>query len=103
MQKLIVKGNVAVLISAGYGAGWSTWARENAEEMVFDPDIAKAILDNDFAKAQTIAKAKYPDQYLGGLDDLVVGFVPIGTRFEINEYDGHETLRILSPATGFVA
>jgi hypothetical protein len=97
IEKLIRDGQVAVLYSPGYGAGWSTWNPERFEEMLFDPQIAD-IRDRGDAdwekKAQAIALVKYPDAYLGGLEELQVRWLPVGTQFRVNEYDGNEELDI---------
>jgi hypothetical protein len=103
VEKLERNGEVAVLYSPGYGAGWSTWAHDHAEQMLFDPEIAQAILAEDRKKAMKIAERKWPGEYFGGLEQLKVQFVPKGTRFEIREYDGNESLRHLEPADGYVA
>jgi hypothetical protein len=92
MNKLIRDGYVAVLISGDYGAGWSTWNRGHPD-MLFDPDIAQMILDeksdDEIAAA---AEAKWPDVYIGGLDGLAVQWIPVGTEFTVDEYDGFETI-----------
>jgi hypothetical protein len=36
------------------------------------------------------ATLKWPDVYLGGLAELAVRWVPVGTRFQIREDDGNE-------------
>lgn len=93
MEKLIVDGEVAVLVSHGYGAGWYTW--EGNEDMLFDPVLAQMLLDGAGEdELEEVAKQRYPDQYLGGLDGLTVHWVPVGTAFRIEEYDGSEGLRI---------
>ena len=91
MEKLIKNGCVAVLVSHGYGAGWSTW--EHDERMLFDPVLA-AMVDDEAGddEISEVAKQRYPDTYLGGLDGLAVHWVPIGKRFRIEEYDGSESL-----------
>jgi hypothetical protein len=33
---------------------------------------------------------KYPDAYVGGIGNLTIGWVPVGTKFRIAEYDGAE-------------
>ena len=94
MQKLIKDGKVAVLISPGFGAGWSTWAIGDRDELLFDAEIAQALLDGvDYGDIELLAKSKYPDQYLGGLDDLEVQWVDQGTEFIVEEYDGSESIR----------
>lgn len=103
MEKFIKDGQVAVLYSPGYGAGWSTWAYEGREALVFDVDIVKAVLNNDVKLAKEIAERKYPEQYNGGIDELVVGWVPQGEEFDIREYDGNESLQIIGKSSFFVA
>ena len=65
--------------------------------MMFDPQIAD-IVDQSApdwgAKAEAIAQIKYPDSYLGGLHDLRVRWLPIGTQFRVTEYDGNEDIEI---------
>ena len=90
MDKLIVDGKVAVIVSPGFGAGWSTWG---AAESCMDGELAKAILDGETASVvEGIAERNWPDAYQGGLHQAVVEWVDEGTQFEIREYDGHESL-----------
>ena len=90
-DKLIVGNEVAVLVSHGYGAGWYSW--EYDEDMLFDPEIAQALLDGESDEyIHSLAQKRYPDAYLGGLNGLTVHWVPMGVRFRIEEYDGSETL-----------
>lgn len=102
-KRFIKDGKVAVLVSPGFGAGWSTWNTSGDESLLFDPEIVQAVLDGDRSKAVEIATRKYPGGYYGGGGDLVVEWVDIGQRFEISEYDGSESLRLLSPSDGYVA
>lgn len=94
-EKLIRDGKVAVIYSPGFGAGWSTWAEpQNKQSMVFDPVIAQMIIDKtDSDKIHAVAAERYPNEYLGGLDDCEVVWLPVGTVFEIDEYDGSESIR----------
>lgn len=93
MEKYIKDGKVGVLYSPGYGAGWSTWSHndEDKERMVFCPELCEAVdkgLPQD--KILSIAKAQFPEMYMGGLEDISIVFIKPGTRFRIDEYDGAE-------------
>lgn len=104
IKKLEKDGKVAVLVSPGYGAGWSTWGSSDTERArVFDADIAAAILEGNKVKARDIASQKYPDHYLGGIDDLVVEWIEKGQPFEIHEYDGSESLRLVGSIDWHIA
>ena len=95
MEKYIKDGKVGVLYSPGYGAGWSTWAHneEHKEAMVFCKELCEAV-DKDLPLLQIkdIAYKYFPEEYLGGLDDIKLVFVEPGTRFRIDEYDGSESI-----------
>lgn len=100
--KLIRDGKVAVLYSPGFGAGWYSW-NQGVPELLFDKEIVEAVLAEDRELAERITKEKYPEVYTGGVDDLVVEWVPIGSEFEVEEYDGNETLHILGTRNYLVA
>lgn len=88
-------GLIAVLYSPGFGAGWSTWADdEQREGLCLDAEIAQAVLDGDRNKAVKIAKAKYGGFYDGGARDLKVAWLLKGVAFQIEEYDGSETIQL---------
>lgn len=95
MQKLIRDGKVAVLVSGGFGAGWSTW-NYDYPEMLFDPVVARMVdcEEPDWHEIEKYCEEKYPDAYLGGLDGLYVAWLPEGTAFQIHEYDGAESVKI---------
>lgn len=93
MNKVVKDGLVAVLYSPGYGAGWFTWGAP--DEAVFDPDLVNAVLEEDYDKAMQIANTKWPDKYDGGVRKLKVKWLPEGTRFIIDEYDGSESIACL--------
>lgn len=65
--------------------------------MTFDPQIAD-IVDQGRAdwqeRAEAIALIKYSDAFLGGLKDLRVRWLPVGTQFRVTEYDGNEDIEI---------
>lgn len=104
MKRYIVDGKVALLYSPGFGAGWSTWCHDEKyrEDMVFCPEIAKAVHTGE-GDLYEIARRLFPDQYMGGVGDLSIYWLEQGTRFIIREYDGSESVQIISPETGYVA
>jgi len=97
MEKIIRDGKVAVAVSYGYGAGWSTWCDVNP----MDAEFNQLFLDDNYDEALKLAESK--DYYAGGLEDVVIEWVDIGDRFEIGEYDGAENLRVLRPDDGYLA
>ena len=101
-EKLERDGEIAVLYSPGYGAGWFTWNTEHPG-LMFDRDIVAHVLKEDRARAISLAETKYPGIYPGGGEQLQVCWVPKGQRFTIDEYDGSESVRFLSPTDGYVA
>lgn len=89
-----------VLISPGYGSGWSTW---NDPMMAFDRRLIKAFergISKEDMKALCV-ECGYVDSYgyapyMGGFDQLKVIDVPSGVRFQITEYDGSEKLKFFN-------
>jgi hypothetical protein len=88
-------GRVAVLVSHGFGAGWSTWADESeVEGMLFDSRIVDAVLAGQSpSEVSALVEELGYGSYLGGVDDLRVYWLEPGTRFVVEEYDGSESLR----------
>ena len=107
MEKYIKDGKVAVLYSPGYGAGWSTWIdnKEDAQKAVFDPILVKHFLGEEkIDDVEEYVEQNYKsDPYTGGLCKVKVKWIPVGNRFFIDEYDGSESVLILSPDDGYVA
>lgn len=94
-------GKIAVLVSAGFGAGWSSWNtvdEDLAEALLFDVDVVKMVLENRKDEIEDFVTAKYKDMTEGGwlvtvgAKDLDVEWVDKGERFVIDEYDGAESL-----------
>jgi hypothetical protein len=97
MKKVIKDGKVAVLISSGYESGWYSWNRD-VEECLFSPEIIELVekkkiknIDDEFC--QKLFKTKY--FYAGGARNLEIVWLPIGTKFRVNEYDGSESIEII--------
>lgn len=97
-KKLKKGGKVAILISPGFGAGWSTWAHDGLDEfLLFDKGLVELALREasaDEAEAYIKSKADGAYVYMGGWGNVVVEWLPIGTRFLVHEYDGSESLRL---------
>ena len=94
MTKVVRDGMVAVLHSPSYGAGWSTWASEEIREAVmFDPAMVELVEAEKLEELQVYVTLKYPDMFCGGLRDLQIEWLPEGTQFIINEYDGNESIQ----------
>lgn len=98
MDKVVKDGQVAVLYSPDYGAGWSTWNPDYDRDLIFEPAIVDMItaIDSDthewVSRAELYLTLKYPDMYIGDLTQLRVRWLPEGTQFYITEHEGRETL-----------
>jgi hypothetical protein len=92
MNKVVRDGKVAVLISDGWGAGFHSWGAP--VEAIFDPILVDLIENEKISEAITYVEATYPDAYNGSAEELVVQWIPEGTKFLIIEYDGNESLMI---------
>lgn len=99
MERVIKDGKVAVCISTGYGAGWSTWPNKELQEtLLFHPAIVDMVLN---LKQREITPEwmvknlgeEYAGVYLGGANDLEIEWVDEGTVFRIHEYDGYESVK----------
>jgi len=115
LRREIRNGLVAVLYSPGYGAGWSTW-NYDYPELIYDPSIVYMVeemnkLDHDDLSGRNswvdniveYCKKTYPSAYCGGADDLRIEWMPEGTLFKINEYDGSESIEYKENDTWRVA
>lgn len=93
MDKFIINGKVAVLYSPGYGSGWYTWNQE-FPELIFSPAIVRLVADKKFDELETYMELKYPEVFKGGVRDLEIEWIPVGTEFRIHEYDGSESIEL---------
>lgn len=110
----------AVLISPGWGAGWSTWAEP---EIAYDKRVVEFWLshkdDEKFMRtvSQWGLSEAFPESdahaetvqffesigyrecpYLGGFNNLKLVWVPYGSLWRIREYDGAESIEFLEDA-----
>ena len=94
MNKVVRDGLVAVLYSPDYGAGWSTWAGQDIREAVmFDPAMVELVEQEKLEDLEVYVTLKYPNMFTGGLRDLQILWMPEGTQFIVNEYDGNESIQ----------
>lgn len=94
MEKVIRDGKVAVLVSGGYGAGWYTWNSEH-KSLLYHPKLVAMVE----AKRQSEIDEEWVEKelgisnvYCGGAAQLRIEWLPEGTPFTIDEYDGSEGL-----------
>ena len=112
------KTAIAVLVSPGYGAGWSTW---NCPEIAYDRRVveywSEFWLDRGLPETYGSINRMvshimshggdkevenfmefigYYNVYCGGWEDIGVEWVPVGSLFRIEEYDGSECLEIFN-------
>jgi hypothetical protein len=108
MNKVIRDGQVAVLYSPGFGAGWYTWnslrgeSEEQSLQLIFDPIIVELVekrngdnyreINNDI---ENRGEEILSEGYFGGAGDLTIAWLPVGTKFLINEYDGSESIQTI--------
>jgi len=103
MEKYINEhGQVGVLISSGFGAGWSTWNDDYGMDLALDKRIIEKFIHlsenvEDYSQAKKemeefLTSIGYEKVYCGGLEGLYLAFVDKGTPIRIDEYDGAETL-----------
>jgi hypothetical protein len=108
MTKVIEDDKVAVLYSPGYGAGWYTWNsmkgdnEEQALSLIFDPilvELVKHRNESNYSeftqKIEERAEELLPDGYFGGADSLEIKWLPVDTKFRIDEYDGSESIQTI--------
>jgi len=108
MKKYYNENNeFAVIVSYGYGAGWSTWTSMEPH----DGEFVEFLFDNGFVnkecgelyvrfKTSDIEKIELKckelcgedDIYLGGLDGSIIEWLEEGTAFKIKEFDGNESI-----------
>jgi hypothetical protein len=106
MNKVVRDGKVAVLYSPGFGAGWYTWNSIHGEDenqciqLIFDPIVVELVEKRNGDNYSVITEAIenrgeeiLPEGYFGGASDLTIAWLPVGTKFLINEYDGSESIQ----------
>jgi hypothetical protein len=105
MNKVIRDGNVAVIYSPGYGAGWYSWNTEYPD-ILYDPRVVEWIENgknfNEEDDLVNYLQQTYPDGYFS-LDDLSIRWLSLGTMFRVDEYDGSESIAIKDRGNWLIA
>ena len=100
MEKVIRNGKVAVLYSPGFGAGWYSW--NSNKELLFHPKLVEMVENNRQSEITTQwiqENLGVNNVYCGGADDLQIEWIDEGIVFEIDEYDGSESIITLGNLT----
>lgn len=104
------KTAAAVLVSSGFGSGWSTW---NDKELAYDSRVVTFWLAHKdrkewmdqcvHANSAAWEEARnfffsigYELPYMGGFKNIRLEWVALGTPFIIHEDDGAESIRLCS-------
>lgn len=98
MEKVIRDGQVAVLYSPEYGSGWYTTNDEN-EILLFHPKLVEVVESGDrgiIDENWVLENLGVEDVYCGGAQYLKIAWIEKGTAFIVDEYDGYESIRLLS-------
>lgn len=106
------KTKFGVLVSHGFGAGWSTW---EGHELAYDRRVIEFWFAHQNNKQWMNEIGRYRPEspeyeearefftnelgldecpYMGGFANCVLEWVPVGAQFIITEYDGAESLEI---------
>lgn len=93
MNKVVRDGQVAVIVSPSYGAGWYSW-NTKCRALLFDPQLVAAVEAGDAEAVKRRADELNPGGH-HSVDSLQVRWVPEGAVFRVDEYDGNERLVML--------
>lgn len=97
MEKVIRDGQVAVLVSHGFGSGWYSW--HSKEPLLFHPKIVELVEQNKHSEIteELCQEILGINEYICtlGTDGLSIHWLPIGTAFTIEEYDGAESIKTI--------
>ena len=89
MEKIVRDGSVAVAVSYGFGAGWSTWC--DVKPMV--ARYNQLLVDEKHDEVAAFYNQQHMP-YADGARDVEIVWLPAGTEFRITEYDGAEGLEL---------
>jgi hypothetical protein len=123
-RKEIRDGKVAILYSPNHGAGWHTWNAHRGEMgdthwnpawLLVDAQLVHLVEEKNKCDRKTLGfqnwvslicdytERNYPGAYTGGASDLVIEWLPVDTKFIINEYDGSESIHTIESIDWLIA
>jgi len=101
------KGEVGVLVSPGFGAGWSTWEYKYSALKAMEKGLVKLALEKaSEAEVEEYINKNLPllaDTYTGGWKTIKVVWLKPDTKFLIQEWDGAEGICLLDDIKFLVA
>ena len=87
------EGEVGIIVSPGFGAGWSTFNREYQDFLAMDKTLVQMCLSNaDEEQVEKYLETKIEGCYTDGWYNCIVVYLPEDTPFYIDEHDGSERL-----------
>ncbi len=94
-EKYVRDGKVAVLISGGFGAGWTSWLDDDEKQQAaMDRRLVERVLSGGQLDDELLDEVLGPRQYRCTLGlPVEVQWVEEGAPFYIHEYDGSETIK----------
>jgi hypothetical protein len=90
MNRVIENGKVAVLYSPEFGVGWYSW--NECEPLLFDPVIVEMVRNDRQDEIKSYVARAYPALGIGSVPGLTIAWIPVGERFQIDEYGGAESV-----------
>ena len=109
-------GMVAVLVSEGYGDDWSVSITDPKlkKKIIVDSRLVRYVSSEKFKKLGRIQSDEFikllrtliPEfdedvnlfwYKFNGFSELTIKFIPLGCAFQIEEYDGNESVKIFDP------
>lgn len=114
VTKMIMgKPHVAIVITNGFGMGWSTECRNpvQAQKALFSPETVNWVLAGKPADSRPDFKLLFSDDGSGqalyfsdcGAKNLEVAWIPVGQQFVVDVYDGDEGITWLDDLQVFTA
>jgi hypothetical protein len=95
LNKVIRDGRVAIVYSKHHGAGWSSWI--DIEGIDTDPGLVE-LIERSAGQDEILTYCRNTwgtKPYYGGAScGLDIMWIPEGSEYIIDEYDGMETVRL---------